>query len=159
MYTRSGEKVAGFASAIVPTLEEQIIHEHRPPKEQANGKPLLDKVDESAELKKKDNEESVVHDESRELFGAPADASRNPQTDDEPPHERSKKVDASEEEDAAVRTRSLLRKHLSAGMGSKVWTLPTPAPNVDKNGFEDPVADSFWKNVWVACAVHNVCIQ
>ncbi|EEB93108.1 hypothetical protein MPER_08284 [Moniliophthora perniciosa FA553] len=40
-------------------------------------------------------------------------------------------------------------------MGNKVWTVPTPRPRVDPNGFADPVSDAFWKNVWVASAVYN----
>ncbi|EMD31689.1 hypothetical protein CERSUDRAFT_59668, partial [Gelatoporia subvermispora B] len=38
----------------------------------------------------------------------------------------------------------------------KPWTLPTPTPKVDPDGFEDPICDRFWKDVWLACAVHNI---
>ena len=44
-------------------------------------------------------------------------------------------------------------------MGSKTWTLPTPRPKVDPDGFEDPVCDEFWKGVWLASAAHNVSLD
>ncbi|KAI5121406.1 hypothetical protein M0805_003178 [Coniferiporia weirii] len=153
-YTRDGKKVPGFASAVVPTLEEKTIIEHRPPPDQASGdKPIEDAVD--GNTQDGGPPEARVHDGSGELFGAPADASKDPRTDDEPPHARSDESDVSEEEKAAVQARRVVRKHLSANASSKPWTLPTPTPEVDPHGFEDPVSDKFWKNVWVACAVHN----
>lgn len=91
-----------------------------------------------------------------ELYGAPADASRDPKTDDQPPHAVSGKNDATEMEEKAVHARAEIRKHLSTKFNPKVWTLPTPTPNVEPHGFEDPISDEFWKKVWVACAVHNV---
>lgn len=36
------------------------------------------------------------------------------------------------------------------------WSLPTPTPKINPQGFEDPISDSFWKKVWLACAAHNV---
>ena len=94
--------------------------------------------------------------ETGELYGAPADASVDPQHDDQVPHARSGKVDADEEEEKAPEARATLRKHLTAKLGNKQWQLPTPTPRVDPYGFEDPISDSFWKDVWVSCAVHNV---
>ena len=89
--------------------------------------------------------------ENGEFNGAPADASRDSKTDDQPPHAVSGKEDAAETEEKAV------RGHLStAKSNSKVWTLPTRTPKVDPHGFEDPICDEFWKKVWIACAVHNV---
>lgn len=93
-----------------------------------------------------------------DLYGAPADASKDAKTDDEPPHARASVSDADESEKAAPAARVILRKNLNASIGSKAWTLPTPTPKVDPQGFEDPISDEFWKNVWVACAVHNVRI-
>lgn len=162
VFSRTGQKVPGFASAVVPTLEEKTIFEHRPRPEQAKGfRPIMDITEENdAESHSyKGPPEAKVHDGSGELFGAPADASKNVQTDDEPPHARSAQIDATEEEKAAIRAREIIRKHLSAKFGAAPWTLPTPTPDVDPYGFEDPISDKFWKNVWVACAVHNVYFQ
>lgn len=36
------------------------------------------------------------------------------------------------------------------------WTVPTTKPKVEPEDFEDPVSDAFWKDIWVASAVHNV---
>lgn len=145
--------------------------EHRPPENQANDKPILDQIDENSKEGPNSNKpngtaatidrdppEARVHDGSGELYGAPADASRNPQTDDQPPHARQGKDDSSEQEKGAVRGRSILRHHLSARVGTKPWTAPVPAPKIDPHGFEDPIIDDFFKNVWVAAAVHNVRI-
>lgn len=41
---------------------------------------------------------------------------------------------------------------------SRIWTVPTRRPQVHPDIFEDPVADAFWTDAWVASAVHNVCI-
>lgn len=211
-YDREGEKVAGFASSVVPTLEEKTILEQRPPPNQTDDeKPGMDQNlhkgngesqpqqgindakpqqtggnSQAQQNKGKDKvphdhdsdsnkaqqdggddkpnqneepEQARVNDGSHELYGAPADASKNPQTDDEPPHARSGKNDASEEERAAVDARGLIRKQLSAKIGNKHWTLLTPTPEVDPHGFDDPISDEFWKNVWVACAVHNVRVH
>ncbi|KAL5482529.1 SPO14 [Sanghuangporus weigelae] len=153
-FSQDGRKEPGFASAIVPTLEEKTIMEHRPPADQSKGKePILDAVDHHQENGVPP--EARVHGDSGELYGAPADASRSPQTDDEVPHARGRKGEATEEEKATVHARRTIRRHLSATFGGNAWTLPTPAPEVDPHGFEDPVCDEFWKDVWVASAVHN----
>lgn len=179
-YYRDGSLKEGFASAMVPTLEEKTVLEHRPPKEQADDAPIKDKLEDEA-VSKQENDaaesESVLENaadgdveakgdekpgqprtDDGDLFGAPADASKTAKTDDQPPHARSGVDDANEEERAAPRARSVLRRHLGAKLGSKTWTLPTPRPKVDANGFEDPICDKFWKNVWVASASHNVCL-
>lgn len=156
-FTRDGKKERGFASSKVPTLEEKTILEHRPPPEQSNGeKPIIDTVEGDDKSPDSEPQEARVQDGSGQLYGAPADASKNMQTDDEPPHARSGNTDASEEEKAAVHARHVIRKHLSSGVGNKPWTIPARCPEVDPHGFGDPVSDAFWKNVWVACAVHNV---
>ena len=94
--------------------------------------------------------------ETGELYGAPADASIDASHDDQPPHARASKTDADEEEEKAPGARSTLRKHLAAKLGNKQWQLPTRTPHVDPYGFEDPICDAFWKDVWLASAVHNV---
>jgi phospholipase D1/2 len=172
-FTRDGKKEPGFASAIVPTLEEKTVAEHRPPKSQIDDAPDGDEPqDNNTQAKSEDrapetsaqNGGTKANDdppqprvEGGELFGAPADASKSPETDDQPPHARSGIDDANEEEQAAPGVRSTLRKHLASKFGSKTWTLPTPKPRVDPQAFEDPISDAFWKNVWVASASHNVC--
>lgn len=156
-FTHEGEEVPGFASSQVPTMEEKMILEHRPPSSQAEEKPILDSgiVTRDASTSNGGPPEAKVSDGSGEKFGAPADASKDAQTDDEPPHARSGETDATKEDEAAVAARKVVRQHLTAPLGSKYWTLPTPGPDVDPHGFQDPVCDKFWKNVWVASAVHN----
>ncbi|KAJ6584781.1 phospholipase D [Mycena capillaripes] len=175
-YGRDGTLQEGFASAMVPTLEEKTVLEHRPPKDQADDAPIEDKLEDAPDNtgndaaveegpldgkadgqtpEQEDGQPSQPRTDDGVLFGAPADASRSAKTDDQPPHARSGVDDATEEEKAAPGARSILRRHMAAKLGSKTWTLPTPRPKVDPNGFEDPISDEFWKNVWIASAAHN----
>lgn len=153
-FTREGEQVFGFTSSMVPTLEEKTISEGVPLGFDAEGNPVNA---ENADGSSGEPKEAI--DESGDRFGAPADASKDAKTDDEPPHMMSGKNDADEQEEKAPSARANLRKHLAANLTSKTWTLPTPAPTVDSNGFDDPVSDAFWRKVWVACAVHNVSLS
>jgi phospholipase D1/2 len=159
--TRDGEKVSHSVSAVVPTLEEKTVVEHRPLKLQTDGVPIGDFLQEQ-DFQGKSNgvSKTEVIDypspacvQGGELFDAPADASKSPKTDDQPPHAPS--GINNEGEQATPRSRSILRKHL----GSKIWTLHTPKPHIDPHSFEDPISDAFWKNVWLASAVHNVCFS
>lgn len=193
-FTRDGEKVPGFASSVVPTLEEKVVMERLPEAEAAldgdrpNGdaQDKDDSLDDGSSTPKPADRTPVngsavngttadgspdkataekggpnvddpgLRAEDGTLFGAPADASRSLGTDDQPPHGRSGVNDASEDEEAAPAARAAIRRHMAAkGASSKTWTLPTPRPKVDPEGFEDPVCDEFWKGVWLASAAHN----
>ena len=61
-------------------------------------------------------------------------------------------------EGSTLRARSPIRRGLYKSR-SKIWAAPTHRPRVDPDIFEDPLADAFWKDVWVASADHNVCIH
>ncbi|KAI0826732.1 phospholipase D [Trametes gibbosa] len=183
MDTRDGKKVSGFASSVVPTLEEKVIAEQRPLRERSTASAIhrelevqngLDEVHERAHNgdASKENGDATVSNgkthtpeppqarlETGELYGAPANASSDPTHDDRPPHANGSKTDADEEESKAPGARATLRKHLAAKLGNKTWQLPTPAPVVDPYGFEDPICDEFWKAVWIASAVHNTEIH
>jgi phospholipase D1/2 len=175
-YSRDGGKEPGFATSIVPTLEEdEVAKQHTPHGSQTtdklpgqnnktkynatqNGIPRVNAAPfkPSEENETSGNEvSSLGRTEQEELYGVPADASRSSETGDQP-HARSGIDDADTQEQAAPRARSIFRKHLGTKSTSKVWTLPTTTPHVDPQGFEDPVSDAFWRKVWVACAVHNV---
>ncbi|KAH7340733.1 hypothetical protein B0J17DRAFT_694350 [Rhizoctonia solani] len=153
MYSRDGKKEPGFADATVPTLEEKTVMEHRPQQTDDKREQPLEDALMSPGAKSTEPKEAATA--GGEKFGAPADASSSAYTDDQPPHARSGDKDFSPEEKEAVHARSLLRKHLSVSVGSKPWTVPTPAPEIDPHGFQDPVCDDFFKDVWVASAVHN----
>lgn len=104
-----------------------------------------------------------------EYFGAPANAHDR---DDQAPTKGRKKggkdgeevidseshdqKDTSTEEDLAVKARQTLRKHLNASVGFDAWNMPTATPKINPNRFHDPLDDRFWKDMWVAVAVHNV---
>ena len=212
MESRDHEKVHGFPSSIVPTMEEKVVmesldsipegsvtseeskgekgsmdntpkpqdgdtresQEHRSSAESKNQDVKANGTAQVSETKRdqgevktqkssksfRDRSASSTTVEARvengELYGAPADASRDPKTDDQPPHAVSGKNDATATEEKAVHARAEIRKHLSTKFNPKIWTLPTPTPKVDPHGFEDPISDEFWKKVWMACAVHNV---
>ncbi|KAG8842781.1 Phospholipase D1, partial [Serendipita sp. 411] len=147
-YGRDGQKEPGFASSKVPTLEEKTVMEKRP-KETSGDKPLAEALEKGGV----GDEPSEAQTKEGELYGAPADAMPG---DHEPPHARTpSKEDADEQERGAVRARTLLRKHMNVPLGTKNWTIPTPSPIIDPHGFEDPVSDKFFKDIWIAAAVHN----
>ncbi|KAG6868613.1 hypothetical protein C0993_000416 [Termitomyces sp. T159_Od127] len=159
-FTREGQEVPGFASSMVPTLEEKTVGEGRPPTEQRqkSSKQEIDTgegmagCDVSAQRPHKlvtEDRDSPPRTGDRTLYGAPADASWSPQTDDQPPHTQSGVNDANKEEQVAVEARASIR------VSMKAWKMKTPRPKVEVDGFEDPISDAFWKNVWVASAVHN----
>lgn len=173
-------ETTGFASSIVPTLEEKTIFERRPSASHANGKPLFDLLEEEGQgdnapeeaevpgsVKKHEtidpNEKSgksgvpkvVGEPGDRELYGAPANSHEN---DSSIPTKGTDRKDATEAEDLAVKARKTLRRHLSAKVGVSPWTMPTPTPIIDPNLFHDPLDDTFWKDQWQAVAVHNVQI-
>ncbi|TFK81830.1 phospholipase D [Polyporus arcularius HHB13444] len=171
MPTRAGGTKPGFPSSVVPTLEEKTVAEHRP-KDPESGVPILDALEDgqagnddtrkdqnghaqNGHADAKEHEPTEARVETGELYGAPADASIDAWHDNQPPHARASRTDADSEEGRAPEARSTLRKHLTAKLGNKQWTLPTPTPHVDPYGFEDPICDQFWKDTWVASAAHN----
>jgi len=147
-YTREGEQVPGFASSMVPTMEEKIVALENP----------VDKPATSEAEELEEGQKNTGFTTDGEKFGAPADASKSPQTDDEPPHARSGIDDSNEEEKAAPAARNLIRKTVGNTIKHQKgeWTLPTPRPKVDANKFSDPIIESFWRDTWMASAVHNV---
>lgn len=152
-YGLDGQKEYGFASSKVATLEEKTVAEKRP-KETSGDKPLLEAL-EKGEVPPSPLGQGTTPGRTKEgeQYGAPADAMPN---DNEPPHARSpSREDATDQERGAARARTLLRKHLGVKLGTRNWTLPTPAPVIDPHGFDDPICDEFWKDVWISAAVHN----
>ncbi|KAG1822931.1 uncharacterized protein BJ212DRAFT_1331537 [Suillus subaureus] len=149
--SREGKKEPGLAGAIVTPVEEAVVQERLPSASQAENPPLKDKL----EHRLGENSDPV---EKRtadgEAYSTPALASRNPQTDDKPPHLESGTNGQDELENTATGTRTLLRKHPASKVGNKTSAVPI-LPHVNPEGFEDPISDAFWKNVWNACAVHN----
>ncbi|KAF8509648.1 phospholipase D [Hysterangium stoloniferum] len=160
---RDCNKQPNFATSLLATMEEKSVIRHRPPETHGDGKPILGEIQESTKSSPDDGDgelanqrnEARVQDGSGELYVAPADVSYCPQTDDQPPHARQGKDDSNDTEKTVLHARSTLRKHLSSRVGVKPWTLPVPGPIIDPNGFEDPICDAFFKDIWVAAAVHN----
>ncbi|KAL0243438.1 hypothetical protein I308_105404 [Cryptococcus tetragattii IND107] len=195
-YEPEGETSKGFASSVVPTLEEKTIFERRQSAQQANGRPLFDLQEERSQQggqdvsqtkSKEEREEasetnvprktkehttlfdgdstaqkpsvprSQIESSSKELFGTPANiATLN---DDLPvrgtncPAEGEGK--GTNEGQTAFKARKILRKHLNANVQMSPWSMPAPTPDINPNSFHDPLDGRFWKNVWVATAVHN----
>lgn len=152
-YGLDGKKEAGFASSKVATLEEKTIAEKRP-KETSGDKPLMEALERGEATPSPIGQDSSPgKTKDGQLYGAPADAMPN---DNEPPHARApSREDANDQDRAAVRARTLVRKQVNVKLGTKNWTLPTPAPVIDPHGFDDPISDEFWKDVWISAAVHN----
>ena len=60
--------------------------------------------------------------------------------------------------DGTASTRATTRANFGSKPGRQPWTVPTMKPKVELQDFEDPISDHFWKNIWVASAVHNVSV-
>ncbi|ORY27900.1 putative phospholipase D [Naematelia encephala] len=175
-----GETSSGFASSVVPTLEEKTIFERRPSTTHANGKPLFDLIEEGATGPDGEPQEAEVPDQEKQhgdtvdhaegktrgvpeikskpgeadVYGAPANAVDDDQAVPTKGTKRSGD-DASTKEREAVEARKTLRKHLNAKVGASPWNMPTPTPKINPNRFHDPLDERFWKDMWVAVAVHN----
>lgn len=163
-FNREGQKETGFASSVVPTLEEKIVSEQRLSKDQTDnindGSNTDQKPEDGTgnEHARSGGTPKSLNFERRSIstppFGAPANA--NPPNLDNPPA-RPLKSDVDEEEKAAPAARSIIRETLGSKSGKhNPWTVPTKKPQVGPNDFEDPISDAFWKDIWVASAVHNV---
>ena len=203
MELRGHEKVHGFTSSIVPTMEETVVTdaldsipedggscEESDTDEPQNGdaresqenagsvefesqdvKPngdaqVLEAKGDYSDAKTPESitsfmnhSTSCMNVEARvdtgELYCAPANASRSPKTDHQPPMQHLARMTPLRQE-KAVHARAEIRKHLSTKFNPKVWTLLTPIPDVDPHGFEDRISDEFWNRVWMACTVDNV---
>ena len=163
-YTQEGQEVTGFASSVIPTLEERTIEEQRPTKEKADkGQDEQTGCEERRERDKSDKaapygDVNAPGSGDSTLFGVPADAPA-PNVDDKPPP-RSSKEDNDEEQQAAPAARAAIRNNLTNKSGKKhPWNVLTVKPEVKPEDFEDPLSESFWKDVWVASAVHNVSVR
>ncbi|KAN0129506.1 phospholipase D [Lactarius tabidus] len=148
--TRDDKNGPSVVNSLVPTLEENTLAEHRLPVQNEHGMSDGKNLDGGApELGR--SAPGKAKTDSGQLSGAPAGTSLAPETDTQPPQARVGKRDS----DAEVPRARTLRKQLSSKPGQSPWAILTPKPKFDANSFEDPVSDKFWKDIWVACAVHN----
>ncbi|PPQ89645.1 hypothetical protein CVT25_013832 [Psilocybe cyanescens] len=162
-YNRDGQKETGFASSVVPTLEEKVVSEQNAQTNQKEGADATDAIGESFQSQNENapnghrvssDSSSDLHAGDNTLYGAPANA-KSPVSDDEPPA-RSLKSDFDDEELAAPGARAIIRENLGGKSSRRrPWTVPTTKPRVEPQDFEDPISDAFWKDMWVASAVHN----
>jgi phospholipase D1/2 len=156
----NGELVAGFASSVVPTLEERAINEDPQTAREAvySHGGIDDEIPPEATVTR-ESEEHERHgwgkpaEPEQEKFGVPAGA---PEGDGPPQRETEQLLPVEDSHDTQT-ARKILRRNLAAKSGpSGTWTMPTPTPKIDPNRFHDPLDEHFWKDIWVASAVHNV---
>jgi phospholipase D1/2 len=147
-----GLRTAGFASSVMPTLEERTLFERRPSASHANGKPLFDALDDGEGAGPSDIKEArMSKEEKADLADRPIDASKdksgtrhapkiagpaneqdkfgvpaNANEDDTAvPNKDIERDEETEQEKLAVKARTTLRKHLNAKVGvSPVSTHP-----------------------------------
>ncbi|BEI82309.1 hypothetical protein CcaverHIS002_0301770 [Cutaneotrichosporon cavernicola] len=150
-----GKVIEGFASSVVPTLEERAIAARKPTGLTGDTRPLLDMADDGEgpdEARVRASDERAVNEQPRiEMYGEPAGAVEG---DDRVPRDGP----VMPEEYDAVKARGVLRKQLNAKPDSGRWSMPTPTPKIDPNRFHDPLDDTFWNDMWVDVAVHNTQI-
>ncbi|KPV77397.1 uncharacterized protein RHOBADRAFT_23904 [Rhodotorula graminis WP1] len=173
----------GFASSVVPTIEEKVMTENRPPPEHRDD----DGASQRKQVAQREREEGPTtrspaqrREEEQEAHGdhgAPMPrqnggedlpSERHPQRSQEgaeftqneskrPLHQQRTASQAQGNEQAVNRNAvtTALRKNLRE---RGAYTIPTPAPEVDPYGFADPLVDGFYKDVWLAAAVRNTQI-
>lgn len=147
-----GGKAPVFAHAPAPTVEEKVVAESQPPAKCTHGMFIEEDSDAEREVGSVLVESKV---ENGQLFGVSADASLASKTYN---HVRMGKNDTDAEEQKAPRARHMLRKYPNVKLGQSPRIVPTNKPKYDADSFEDPLCDEFWEDIWVACAVHNVCV-
>ncbi|KAF9481155.1 phospholipase D/nuclease [Pholiota conissans] len=166
-FNPDGQKERGFASSVVPTLEEKIIAEQRPPRDQTddtnatNNHPRTSGDDRQTKNFDAPDGSSSPHDSISEprtnesgLFGAPTLTKSSSISTG--PLSRSLKSDIDGEEQKSPGGKEPIRDTFgSKSSKRRPWTVPTKKPRVGPEDFEDPISDAFWKNIWVASAVHN----
>ncbi|EMD31690.1 hypothetical protein CERSUDRAFT_100157 [Gelatoporia subvermispora B] len=116
MITPEGDKVQGFPSAVVPTLEEKIIAENRPQPERGQDEPINEQLSRAKENDSAQQDQpQELRDVRGEAYGAPAEAQRDARHDEEPPTARVGKHDvADDDEEKAPGARSTLREDATA---------------------------------------------
>ncbi|CAO1625909.1 unnamed protein product [Sympodiomycopsis kandeliae] len=50
------------------------------------------------------------------------------------------------------------RKKINAQMSANPWAPPISVPKIDPESFKDPLSDAFYKDMWLASAIHNTQI-
>lgn len=151
-FNEKGQKIIGFAS-VVQTLEKAII-EKRSPKDQTDEATLIDRtiMEESESISVQSGRTGLVNGGRHEPSTVDNSVLLEAPAKNKSPSLRSD-VDS---ESATVSAGERLRANLGSRSGGKTWTVPTTKPKVEPQDFEDPMSDAFWKNIWVASAVHNV---
>lgn len=150
-FNEKGQKITGIANAVIRTLEEKAITEERPLNDQTDETTLKDQtiIEESESVSVQSGHTGLVN-------GGP----HEPSTMDSGASAKRKSLSLRSDADSEDATTSSARETLKTNLGSrsrrKPWTVPTMKPKVGPQDFEDPISDAFWKDIWVASAVHNV---
>jgi phospholipase D1/2 len=131
-FDNNGERTQGFASSVVPTLEEKTISEQQPVQKPGEGRDVMQGIEEATvpeEANPKDSPIPVDHDKDNgndssaakirplkgkhEKYGKPANAVED---DNELPNEGTHRSEenSTDAEKAAVKARQTIRKHMGA---------------------------------------------
>jgi phospholipase D1/2 len=132
-YIRGGEEAPSSAEARLPTFEGKV--EFQPLAGLTQGM----SIEKDAGMEAQDKVGDALADESDEkgpLHGSLDDSSTASET--------------------YYQSSDAWSKNLNAKPSQSHWTVPTPRPKYDADSFEDPICDTFWKYIWVACAARNV---
>lgn len=150
-YTHGGGKEPGFTSVVTQTLEEQVKTEEasvegRSGRNMIDGLPYIDPA--MSTPRRDDNQNSGLPNHLSGGFGHP--------------NGRTRKVSEAtlygKDPEKDGHSRRSNSRRIQHSRSNTRWTVSVPKPDVNPYGFDDPIADSFWKGVWVASAVHNVSI-
>jgi phospholipase D1/2 len=156
--TLTDKVVPGFSNSIIPTLEGTTGAGHIPPMNGTDKTHKLQRQTKDEKSYKETKWKGCIHNVAN---GKPPEAQAEDervkvtQIVDQPPR-ASGEIDDGDEEDekVATGTRATNRKPVN----HNTWALSSPRPHVVPEGFEDPISDTFWKDVWIASALYNVRI-
>lgn len=151
-FNAKGERIEGFASSAVPTLEEKTIMEGRPHKQSIAGASHSQHSLQTSSFTS--GSSSIPNGSEHALADVTLNGASGGKMLDECTPRASEDMEG-EQPRAASEPKSTLRKHASR-RSSRNWSVNTPRPYIHADDFEDPISDTFWKDKWVSSAVHNV---
>lgn len=129
------EKLVGFTSTAIPSVETKTL-DRRPPREEQ-------------EPDSNSDTPFDAHVAGWEVVDGGTQAGY------ELSHSASDHSDLIEDKSTTYQ-RSDGRKQRELHEAKGKQPVPTLAPHIHPDDFEDPISDEFWNGVWVACAEHNV---
>ena len=181
-FDSQGRRIPGFAASHVPTLEEKVLSEGRPPAEQVQdddhstlreGETSRSKAgtpatngSESLKHKRTRTKSNGLRPGTAQSQASKASTSASSVGGCGIEFSKSGFSDVAESDAHFNGGGGIHRSGTTPRSGSRLgggrtsarrtWTVNASRPKVGPEDFEDPISEYFWDNIWVASAVYNV---